>query len=194
MDFEQILKQANQEASVLETLEKLAAEIEEENPELRGQVMSMIDTMSEEDLDYLLDAAEQNREARGDNDDDVADVADGEGDEDVPAQKAAYEEEEMLAKVAEADVLAEYLGVSMFDAMIKRANQYGLNIQTPETAALEELVDALGEKLAQQLVGVAEKSAQTHSDVIDDEKVASELYDIGRLACIGRLYLEHAQE
>jgi len=243
MDIEKILKQAEQETLLFNQLQKAAEELEADNPEMAGSVVSMIDQLSDEDIDYILaeasapeetkseEKSEEKAEAKSeekpeekseektetksedkveDSDEDILDEGDesaetdvasedgseGEGEQEVA--KAASEqmddsEQEMLDKVAEADVLAEYLGSRVIDSMIKRAAEYGVEIQTPESATLEAMVNQMGEKLAESLVGHTGEKLASAEEMIEDEKVAQELYDIGRLACIGRLYLEELQ-
>jgi hypothetical protein len=241
MDIETILKQAEQETVLYNKLQKAAEQLEADNPELAGQVVPMLENLSDEDLDAILAAAgetseqqeegaveeqkvetaakedekaepvaeEQKAEAaddekqetegstEADTEEETNEETNEEAGEEVGEAKAAEdvtaEEAEMIDKIAEADVLAEYIGTQAIDAMVKRAAEYGITFQTPEAAALETLAAEMGEKIAESMLpAISEKLASAEESEMD-EKTAQELYDIGRLACIGRLYLEELQ-
>ena len=207
MKIEDILKQAEQETQLIDMLQKAAEELEAEYPELAGDLTPMLDSLSDEDLDYILEqsvSADDEEEEEGAQTE-TAPSADGEQAQYEEGEQGQYDEGEakaagdltdeealMIDKIAEADVLAEYLGSRMIDTMVKRASEYGITFETDESAALGQLVDAMGEKVAEQLLGeLGEKVASQYTEETElDEKVAQELYDMGRLAAIGRLYLE----
>ena len=205
ISIEQILKDSEREVQFHQALEKAAAEIEAEHPELEGDVIRLLNEMTDEDLDKILESAstpdegvQEDETAVSGEEQTTEDTSEGreQGGEAAEAeQKAAEEGEvsqeqlEMIDKVAEYDALAEYVGARIWDSFSKSAAEYGIVFQDPNVVAFEEVAEAVGQKIAEQVVGQV-KQAETADSQVEDEKLAQELYDLGRLACVGRFYLD----